>query len=523
MSQQIGSLDEARALLAELADQVGADFAAVVLAGRAAGGTSLLAGHGSLLPSSWETDEPVSVRPRRLLAREPGMSADVFIRALRDGTEVALSSAVSTPMPLGRRRGWLIFGALAPTSLAAVVGFPTQDRLENILELERLRREHHVYQQVLEGARRLDRVLGTADAEALLHSMVVTAREILHTDAAYLAVPDADDGSSYVMAAFANVRTATLRRLRLAHDEGLGGLARQRLRPVLTPEYLTDARLKNPATDAALSEGFRSAISTPLLLDGNTIGSLYVANRSNRILREEDAEVLRLFGQHATAALATIRAHEVRTALARLRDREEFAYELHDNVVRALVEISLDAESFRLGGSHEEGLDAIGRHARATLEWLRTSLSTLARQPAPATTIAELCVALQSEHGELTRSVSHLGPDAALEPATATRLAAVAREAIRNADLHSHGTHVDVRIEVTEQDLRLTVSDDGEGLDQSRREDPRHFGLPAMQRRVDEEGGELNIGRSEAGGVKVDAVLPRLQPKPGRSHASTRG
>jgi signal transduction histidine kinase len=508
-SARVNPIAQAEELLAELSEQIGADFAAVLLPARASVGMRLLAGNGALFPGSWQPDEPVVVRPATFLAGSPCASRDVHIHGVLDSHEVALASAVSAPMAFGRRRGWIAFGASAPQSLTDGAGLQEGSaRLEGIMEFERLRREHQVYGQVIEGARRLDRALVTGDVEALLHGMVVTARDILHTDAAYLAVPDSDDDSSYVMAAFANVRTSSFRRLRLGHGDGLGGLARERLRPILTVDYLKDSRLKNPPVEAALREGFRSAISTPLLLDGNTIGSLYVANRSDRKLSEEDAEMLHLFGQHATAALASIRAQDVRNTLARLREREEFAYELHDNVMRALVEISLDAELSKLTGSPEQSLKEIGQHARATLEWLRTNLSSDAEQPTPPTTVAALCRALRAEAGHLRLTVTSSGPELPLEPSLATCLAAIAREAMHNAEVHSHGSSIEVRVDVGDREIRLRVSDDGDGLSEGNLEDSRHFGLRAMQRRVGERGGSLSLQTSAAGGLAVEAVFP---------------
>lgn len=78
-------------------------------------------------------------------------------------------------------------------------------------------------------------------------------------------------------------------------------------------------------------------------------------------------------------------------------------------------------------------------------------------------------------------------------------------EALRNVARHAGACECEVRIEVTEDDLRATISDTGRGFDSQQREG---VGIQSMRERAAELGGELHILTNEPTGTIVRVSIP---------------
>jgi signal transduction histidine kinase len=82
----------------------------------------------------------------------------------------------------------------------------------------------------------------------------------------------------------------------------------------------------------------------------------------------------------------------------------------------------------------------------------------------------------------------------------------IGSEAIRNAEMHSLGTRLEVELSY-EQDLALRISDNGRGIDPTAIKDG-HFGLVGMQERAERIGGKLTLVSSPASGTEITLVVP---------------
>ena len=107
--------------------------------------------------------------------------------------------------------------------------------------------------------------------------------------------------------------------------------------------------------------------------------------------------------------------------------------------------------------------------------------------------------------GELEFTVT--GPDYRPPLPAAVEIAAyrIAVEALTNAARHSQAQRCEVIVEVSATEVRVTVSDDGIGLDPAR---PPHVGLWSMRERAAEVGGRCAVTSRAGGGTVVRATLP---------------
>ena len=95
----------------------------------------------------------------------------------------------------------------------------------------------------------------------------------------------------------------------------------------------------------------------------------------------------------------------------------------------------------------------------------------------------------------------------------------IAREAIRNAFLHAKASGIRVELLHTWLCLRITVSDDGQGIDPQRlRAGGRdgHWGMDGMRERARHIGARLRWRSRRGEGTVVRLFVPRWARRPAR-------
>jgi signal transduction histidine kinase len=92
--------------------------------------------------------------------------------------------------------------------------------------------------------------------------------------------------------------------------------------------------------------------------------------------------------------------------------------------------------------------------------------------------------------------------------ATATALYRITQEAFRNAAKHAPGALVTVELSSTDQELRLSVRDDGPGFDVNALQQQGGLGFISMRERAKLAGGKLLLSTGVGNGTEVVAVLP---------------
>ena len=96
---------------------------------------------------------------------------------------------------------------------------------------------------------------------------------------------------------------------------------------------------------------------------------------------------------------------------------------------------------------------------------------------------------------------------AVLGPTVTLTIYRVAQEGLINALRHAQATHVEIDLRCDNEQIALTVTDDGVGLapDWMR---PGHFGLRGLADRVEHLGGSFTVKNHEPHGVRLTAQIP---------------
>jgi signal transduction histidine kinase len=210
------------------------------------------------------------------------------------------------------------------------------------------------------------------------------------------------------------------------------------------------------------------------------------------LLRELDEQALRL----DTAMVFD----EVRS-LATLEERQRVAREIHDGVAQevaslgyALDELVADADDER----QRKRLQAVRSEVSRVVSELRLSIFDLRSEISPAAGLGSALSDYVRTVGSRSGLTVHITLDEAptrLRTEVETELLRIAQEAVTNARKHSHAANLWVDCWIRPPFARITVQDDGTGLDGTL-SGPRadHYGLNIMRERAARINATLDIG-----------------------------
>jgi PAS domain S-box-containing protein len=100
-----------------------------------------------------------------------------------------------------------------------------------------------------------------------------------------------------------------------------------------------------------------------------------------------------------------------------------------------------------------------------------------------------------------------------LKGSLATAVFRIFQETLTNVAWHSGASVVRVSLDITEQEIELTVIDNGQGLSEGEASDPASLGLASMRERAGRWGGDLQIWGTPGRGTRMQLRLP-LQGDP---------
>jgi signal transduction histidine kinase len=212
-----------------------------------------------------------------------------------------------------------------------------------------------------------------------------------------------------------------------------------------------------------------------------------------------------------------------RTLDARVSERTRIARDLHDTMLQSfqgallrfqsvanVIKTRPDEASERLERALEQAEAAV-TEGRDAVHGLRAS----------ATTLNDLAKAIAALSAELTGDptitdapaigVEIDGTSRDLNPLVRDEAYWIAVEALRNAVKHARARYVTVTIHYDPRQLRLTVLDDGKGMEAEtlvRQQAAGHFGLPGMRERAAVVKGRLEVRRAPGGGTEVELRVP---------------
>lgn len=104
--------------------------------------------------------------------------------------------------------------------------------------------------------------------------------------------------------------------------------------------------------------------------------------------------------------------------------------------------------------------------------------------------------------------------DIALDPEYSTALFRIFQETLTNIAKHARASHVDIALEDDGNEVVLTVTDDGRGIDVHDLHKNGSYGISGMRERAGSLGGTIHVSRASGAGTQVRVCLPAKRPLP---------
>ncbi len=217
---------------------------------------------------------------------------------------------------------------------------------------------------------------------------------------------------------------------------------------------------------------------------------------------------------YAASLMRRLRDEHLRAErLAIEAERQRIGWELHDSA-KQRVHVAHLLLSSRAGRIPEEDLREIVEQAMAELRRAELDMQASVEDLSTAGLDGRRLVSALREHAEQLRPIARAslavgGRVEDVPPQIALHAYRIAGEAMTNAVRHARARHIVTMVDQSDEELMVTVSDDGAGMPAEPR--PGANGLRSMRSRAETIGASLTIAPADdegPGGTTVRLVVP---------------
>ena len=322
--------------------------------------------------------------------------------------------------------------------------------------------------------------------------------------------------------------------VRLAVGEGIIGRAAQTGKAILLEDISTDPRVAFP--DLVNAEGLKAFVAVPLRAKDHVLGVINVASREARRFTPNDVHLLHSIADQVSVAIEQARLYErLRRARDRLRrlarlnlvaeeeERRRIARELHDETSQTLSGLALQLQALVERAAMSENMDGelisgLKKVQSLTVQ-VHKEISRLISDLRPALLDTLGLVPAVRQHAEarlhplgIEVSVDIKGTIRRLPSSMEVALFRFVQGAIGNVAQHSRAKKAWIAIEFMENELSVSVKDNGVGFDVSKitdvEESGRGRGLFSMRERIGFIDGSGYVDSKPGQGTTVWARVP---------------
>jgi len=276
-------------------------------------------------------------------------------------------------------------------------------------------------------------------------------------------------------------------------------------------------------------EGHPRQTVTPMLLAGELIGAVAVERRDGEIYPYEVPDL----GAIATIATMTAQSLQILVLRNRLLEQEEQAdvdhlrreigRTLHDGIVQDLAYMNLKLEVLvrqinPVAPDLVSSAELIQNQVNQSIANLRSTISDLRRRPHSAKGItAQLRDIAEHIPDYIAEGMDRDQQGMELAPEIERAVIGIVREAIQNIRKHAVASDVRVEVQLEDEELLVTVADDGVGFDSGMPvARDGHFGMEQMRELAEDMGGSLLVESVPGSGTRVHARIPLVDAQPDR-------
>jgi signal transduction histidine kinase len=284
--------------------------------------------------------------------------------------------------------------------------------------------------------------------------------------------------------------------------------------PVVCEDIEADPRVNDQFREYFMPKGTKKFLAVPILAGGNVKGMITVSHAERLPYRTEEIELTQALGHQVMLAIRLTELGERSRQAAVLAERNRMARDVHDTLAQGFtgVIVQLEAAEYAISEGDRKDADShlhrARELARKSLSEARTSVRALRPHaleqddfwPALKRIIKNTTVGTT-----LRTTFETQGKAPVLPPAWQENLLRIGQEALTNALKYAHAKHFRTRLIRNAKEVRLELSDDGDGFQVKDRHDG--FGLTGMRERAEEMGGKLKLVSSPGRGTTITATL----------------
>ena len=299
--------------------------------------------------------------------------------------------------------------------------------------------------------------------------------------------------------------------------EGISGWVAKNKEPLLLVGPIEDSRF------SGVGRGIKDALCVPLIeTDDEVIGVLSVSNkRGDSNFNEADLDRLVAIAKPAANMIGLTLALREADAESRAWERKQLAQEIHDGPMQEMSSVIMLMELYRkilkddgeraakeLSRAKEQAVNCLQDLRHFAYDLRLTDLEKLSL----IDELRRYTVEFQKRTGITVNLVINDGKRK-LPLGMRKNLYRIAQEALTNVRRHAKASEVEMRVQWEDEQLKLTVTDNGRGfkvqeaLDRAQSE--KRFGLLGMQERAYLMGGTLEIQSASGEGTTLTVILPQ--------------
>ena len=250
------------------------------------------------------------------------------------------------------------------------------------------------------------------------------------------------------------------------------------------------------------------------LIEKNTVnyGIIVVTLPPENTIKLWQQQLLKSVAEQLALALSMRNQSDQQRRIALLNERSIIARELHDSLAQSLSYLKIQVTRIQRTVKHypndntllepiaelKEGLSSAYRQLRELLTTFRLHIDSEGVQSALLKTIQTL-----AKRSDIKISLDYQTAHIPFTPTEEIHLLQITKEALQNALNHSQGQFVEICFsEKPDQQVQVTISDDGVGLNTAQQE-LNHYGTTIMQERSNSLQGQFTLANRPSGGAQV--------------------
>ena len=356
-----------------------------------------------------------------------------------------------------------------------------------------------------------ERILRNVSLNQVFQTLVDVAVEMLHADRSVVFAWD-EKQTKVLPRVSHGFAPETLKVMEFEKGEGIIGKVLETGKPAIVRQIEHDD-FRDDVREALLSEGIRSFVHLPIIVDHHVVGVFNVAFTRPNLIGDDTMRLFSALTHRASISIANMELFEQTKDLAVMEERNRLARDLHDSAKqKAFAALAQLGTARGILNGHDKSVSLHLGEAENLVSDVIQELTFLVQEIYPialhekglATVIREHIFEWENRNDIMVQFQARY--DRQLQPEVEQALYRVTQETLANIARHSHAHRVDMSLVHNDGAVQLSVSDDGCGFDINSKS--HGMGLRSIRERISSIHGTVQIQSAPGHGTRVLVQVP---------------